>query len=145
MAYSPGRREFSRNETTFLRGVANVLATAAEHSTAFQQLQLLGSAVTQSQDSIMITDAELDAPGPRILFVNPAFTQITGYKLDEVLGSSPRILQGEKTDADFLERMHTRLREGKSAHGETVNYRKDGTEFWVEMQVSPLRSAERER
>ncbi len=140
VAYSSRERDFSRNESTFLRSVANVLATAAEHSTAFHQLQLLGSAVTQSQDSIMITDSELDAPGPRILFVNPAFSQITGYRIDEVLGFSPRILQGEKTDADFLALMHARLREGKAAHGETVNYRKDGAEIWVEMQISPLRN-----
>jgi len=140
--YSKRRRDFSRNEITFARSVANVLATAAEHSTAFHQLKLLGSAVTQSQDSIMITDSELDAPGPRILFVNPAFTTITGYRMDEVIGHSPRILQGEKTDPEFLHRMHTRLREGKSAHGVTVNYRKNGTEFWVEMQISPLRDTE---
>jgi two-component system cell cycle sensor histidine kinase/response regulator CckA len=140
IAYSPGRREFSRSEMAFVRGVANVLAAAAEHTAAFHQLQLLGSAVTQSQDAIMITDAELDLPGPRIMFVNPAFSRITGYRVDEVLGLTPRILQGEKTDGDFLRRMHTRLRQGKSAHGETVNYRKNGTEFWVEMQVSPLRN-----
>jgi len=139
VAYSPGRRDFSRSEMTFVRGVANVLAAAAEHTTAFQQLQLLGSAVTQSQDAIMITDTMLDAPGPHILFVNPAFSRITGYRADEVLGLSPRLLQGEKTDRAFVQRMHDRLRQGKSAHGETVNYRKNGTEFWVEMQVSPLR------
>jgi two-component system cell cycle sensor histidine kinase/response regulator CckA len=140
--YSKKRRDFSRNEMTFARSVANVLATAAEHSTAFHQLKLLGSAVTQSQDSIMITEADLNAPGPRILFVNPAFTTITGYRMDEVIGHSPRILQGEKTDAEFLECMHTRLRAGKSAHGVTINYRKNGTEFWVEMQISPLRDSE---
>jgi PAS domain S-box-containing protein len=140
VAYSLKTRDFSRSECTFLRSVANILATAAEHSTAFHQLQLLGSAVTQSHDSIMITDADLNAPGPRILFVNPAFTQITGYRIDEVLGFSPRILQGEKTDADFVRRVHTRLREGKAAHGETINYRKDGSEIWIEMQISPLRN-----
>jgi PAS domain S-box-containing protein len=140
LAYTTRRRDFSRTEGTFLRSAANVLATAAEHSTAFHQLRLLGSAVTQSQDSVMITDADLDPPGPRILFVNPAFTQITGYRVEEVVGFTPRILQGAKTDRAFLQRMHTRLREGKSAQGETVNYRKSGAEFWVEMQVSPLRN-----
>jgi PAS domain S-box-containing protein len=144
VAYSPRHREFSRNETSFLRGVANLLATAAEHTAAHHQLQLLGSAVTQSHDAIMITDAQLDAPGPRILFVNPAFTEITGYGIEEVLGYTPRILQGEKTEVDFIQMMHSRLRQGKSAHGETINYRKDGTEFWVETQVSPLRDREGE-
>ena len=141
VAYTPRPREFSRSETAFLRSVANLLATAAEHTTAFHQLQLLGSAVTQSQDSIMITDAVLDPPGPRILFVNPAFTEITGYGIDEVLGFSPRILQGEKTDVDLIHRMRNRLQNGKSTHGETVSYRKDGSEFWVEMQVSPIRNS----
>jgi len=144
VAYSQQRREFSRSETAFLRGVANLLATAAEHTTTFHQLKLLGSAVTQSHDSIMITDAMLDSPGPRILFVNPAFTEITGYGIEEVLGFSPGILQGEKTDAELIQRMQVRLRQGKSTHGETISYRKDGTEFWVEMQVSPLRNSEGE-
>jgi PAS domain S-box-containing protein len=134
-------REFSRSESTFLRGVANLLATAAEHTAAFHQLQLLGSAVTQSNDAIIITDAMLERPGPRILFVNPAFTQMTGYGIEEVLGFSPRILQGEKTDVDFMRRMHQRLSEGKPAHGETVNYRKNGTDYWVEIHVSPLRDS----
>ncbi|MGA3170489.1 MAG: PAS domain-containing protein [Chthoniobacteraceae bacterium] len=141
VAWCPRRREFSRNEAAFLRGVANVVATAVEHSTAFHQLQLLGSAVTQSQDSIMITDAQLDPPGPRILFTNPAFTQITGYRLEEVRGLTPRILQGQNTDPIFLQRIRARLGEGKSVHGEMVNYRKNGTEYWVEIQVSPLRGA----
>ncbi len=141
VAYSPHHRNFSRNETTFLRGVANVVAAAAEHSTAFHQLQLLGTAVTQSQDSITITDSQLDLPGPRILFVNPAFTRNTGYRIEEVLGMSPRILQGENSDPQFLREMHRSLREGKSVHGEMINYRKNGTEFWVEIQISPLRNA----
>ena len=133
--------EFSRSETSFLRSVANLLATAAEHAAAFQQLQLLGSAVTQSHDAIMITDADLEPPGPRILFINPAFTQITGYGIDEILGFSPRILQGPKTSLDFLRRTRARLGKGKSVQGETVNYRKDGSEYWAELQISPLRNS----
>jgi len=139
VAYSPRSRDFSRSESTFLRSVANVLATAAEHTAVFHQLQLLGSAVTQSQDSIMITDAELDA-GPRILFVNPAFTQITGHRMEDIIGMTPRILQGPNTSPEFLRTVHALLREGKNVHGEAVNYRKDGSEFWVEMLISPLRN-----
>ena len=61
-------------------------------------LRLLNSAVLQSRESILITDAELDLPGPRIVFVNPAFTKMTGYTAEEVMGKTPRILQGPRTD-----------------------------------------------
>ena len=55
---------------------------------------LLNSAVVQSRESILITDAGLDLPGPRIVFVNPAFTKMTGYTAEEAIGKTPRILQG---------------------------------------------------
>ncbi len=65
---------------------------------AEETLRLLNSAVLQSRESILITDAELDLPGPRIVFVNPAFTKMTGYTAEEVIGKTPRILQGSRTD-----------------------------------------------
>jgi PAS domain-containing protein len=70
-------------------------------STALRDLQvteettrLLLSAVQQSKHSIIITTAKLDPPHPKIVFVNPAFVQMTGYTIEEVLGKTPRLLQG---------------------------------------------------
>ena len=106
-----------------------------------QSLRLLGAAVEQSTESILITDAELSRPGPRILFVNPAFTRMTGYTAAEVLGKTPRLLQGEKSDAATLRRLRETLARGETFAGETINYRKDGTEFNMEWQISPIRDA----
>ena len=60
-----------------------------ERKRAEESLKLLGSAVEQSKESILITDAELDKPGPRIIFVNRAFTKMTGYAAEEVIGKTP--------------------------------------------------------
>lgn len=106
-----------------------------------QSLRLLSSAVKQSKESIMITDAELDLPGPKIIFVNPAFTQMTGYTAAEALGRTPRLLQGPRTDRAVLNRLRHNLEQGDAFAGETVNYRKDGTEFDLEWQIAPLRNA----
>jgi PAS domain S-box-containing protein len=108
---------------------------------AEESLLLLGSAVEQSKESIMITDAELDLPGPKIIFVNPAFTQMTGYAAEEVIGKTPRILQGPRTDKAVLSRLRKNLEQGEVFEGEAINYRKGGKEFDLEWQIAPLRNA----
>jgi PAS domain S-box-containing protein len=112
-----------------------------ERKRAEESLKLLGSAVKQSRESILITDAQLDLPGPKIIFVNPAFTQMTGYAAEEVIGKTPRILQGPRTDRTVLARLRKNLEQGEVFSGETINYRKDGKEFDLEWQVAPLRDA----
>ena len=106
-----------------------------------EALRLLGSAVEQSKESMVITDAELNQPGPKIIFVNQAFTQMTGYTTEEVLGKTPRILQGPRTDKAVLSRLRRNLEQGEVFAGEAINYRKDGTEFELEWQIAPLRNA----
>ncbi|HXI69528.1 MAG TPA: PAS domain S-box protein [Verrucomicrobiae bacterium] len=106
-----------------------------------ESLRFLGSAVEQARESIIITDAELDLPGPRIIFVNPAFTQMTGYPAAEVIGKTPRILQGPRTDRTVLARLRQNLESGEAFEGQTFNYRKDGREYFSESQIAPLRNA----
>jgi PAS domain S-box-containing protein len=112
-----------------------------EHQRAEDSLRLLGSAVEQSMESIVITDAELELPGPRILFVNPAFTKITGYTAEEAIGKTPRILQGPRTGKNVLSRLRQNLARGEVFEGEAINYRKDGSEFNLEWQIAPIRDA----
>jgi PAS domain S-box-containing protein len=112
---------------------------------AFQgdaMLRLLWSAVEQAKEAVVITSAQLDLPGPEILFVNPAFCEMTGYTQEEVLHKTPRILQGPKTDRTLLNRLRESLFQGRSFSGETVNYRKDGMEYFVEWDIAPVRSTE---
>ncbi len=103
-----------------------------------RDLSLLESAIRHDYDSILITDLETESPGPRIVYVNPGFTRMTGYSREEVIGKTPRILQGPKTDREVLEELKLSLREGKSFFGQTVNYRKDGSEFINQWDIHPL-------
>ncbi len=106
-----------------------------------ESLRLLNSAVLQSKESILITDAELDVPGPKIIFVNPAFTRMTGYSAEEVIGKTPRIFQGPRTDKTVLRRLRKNLERGETFQGEAINYRKDGTNYILEWQITPIRDA----
>lgn len=106
---------------------------------AEERMRLLESAVENTQDGILITEAKhLDAPGPELLYVNQAFTRITGYDLAEVLGRTPRLLQGPKTDRSQLDKIKTALQDQKPVQVELLNYRKDGSEFWVELNIVPI-------
>jgi PAS domain S-box-containing protein len=111
-----------------------------ERKRAEESLRLLVSAVEQSKESIVITDAQLDLPGPKITFVNPAFTKMTGYTVEEAIGKTPRILQGAKTDRTVLTRLRQNLERGETFEGEAINYRKDGKEFDLEWQIAPIRN-----
>ena len=104
-----------------------------------EALRLFQSAVEQSKESILITAADLDLPGPTIVFVNSAFAKMTGYTAEEAIGQTPRMLQGPRTDKAVLHRLRQNLANGEVFAGEAINYRKDGTEFDLEWQVAPLR------
>jgi PAS domain S-box-containing protein len=127
------------NETVE-RKVQELKKEMAERGRAEESLRLLNSAVEQSKEAMLITDAELNLPGPRILFVNPAFTQMTGYAAEEAIGKTPRILQGPRTDRSVLNRLRDNLERGEPFAGEAINYRKDGTAFHLEWQIAPIRN-----
>jgi len=103
-----------------------------------KHLMLLERAIKSDYDSILITELGLEEPGPKIVYVNDGFTKMTGYTREEVLGKTPRILQGEKTDRAVLDKLKERLKEGKAFFGHTVNYRKDGSEFINQWDIHPL-------
>lgn len=105
-------------------------------------LQIIRAAVEASQEAVVITDAQLDKPGPHILFVNPAFTRMTGYTAEEAIGKSPRILQGPKSDRSVLDSLKESLRAGTPVSGEIINYRKDGSEFVLQWRIVPVRDSD---
>ncbi|SHI34789.1 PAS domain S-box protein [Wenxinia saemankumensis] len=96
-------------------------------------------AVESLDEMVLVTEASsLDGPdGPRIVFVNPAFERATGYGLAEVLGCTPRILQGPLTRRESLERIRGALERGEQVTEELLNYRKDGSTFYNEVTISP--------
>ena len=103
---------------------------------AEESLKLFESVVVNSNDAVVITDADLDHP--TISFVNAAFTQTTGYTAEEVIGKTPKLMVGEKTDRALLTKVRTAMGEGRSIQVELVNYRKDGSEYWIDLNVVPI-------
>ena len=110
-----------------------------KHKEDEQHQKLLESVVTNTNDAVLITEAEpLDEPGPRIIYVNDAFTRMTGYTLEEVVGKTPRILQGPKSDKAELARLSKALRNWESCDITLINYKKTGEEFWIHMSITPV-------
>lgn len=103
------------------------------------RLKLMESVITSTTDAVMITETEpFDEPGPKILYVNEAFTRMTGYSLSDVFGKSPRILQGPKTDQLELRKLSKAMRKWKSCEITIINYKKNGEEFWINFSVTPV-------
>jgi PAS domain S-box-containing protein len=106
----------------------------AEHGQGAQ------AALATAADAVMITDAELAFPGPEIVYANQALCELTGYAVEELVGRSPRLLQGPRTDPAVLASLRERLAAGQPWTGELVNYRKDGTEYLVRLQLVPMQN-----
>ncbi len=104
-----------------------------------ERLRLLESVVVNANDAVLITEAEtINEPGPGIIYVNDAFTKMTGYTLEEVRDKSPRILQGKRSQRSELNKIRYALENWQSVQVELINYRKDGSEFWVEINITPV-------
>ena len=89
-------------------------------------------------ESVLITTTELESPGPYIIYVNPAFEEMTGWKREEIIGANPRILQGAKTDFSIFQDLRNRLLKGEMWSGRTINYKKDGSDFVMEWSIVPI-------
>jgi PAS domain S-box-containing protein len=105
-----------------------------------QQLKLMESVVVNTKDAVLITKAEpMDAPhGPEIVYVNKAYEKMSGYSREELIGKTPRIFHGPHTDYDALKEFGKKIRKFKPAEVETINYKKNGEEYWVQFSVSPV-------
>jgi PAS domain S-box-containing protein len=101
-----------------------------------QRNDVLATAVGSVSSGIVICDAtRADHP---VTFANAAFTRITGYATEEIIGRNCRILQGRDTDADALDKLRRALAQQRSVHVTLRNYRKDGRTFWNELAISPV-------
>jgi diguanylate cyclase (GGDEF)-like protein/PAS domain S-box-containing protein len=123
----------------FSGGMAVHLRDVTERRKAQEQLRLLEGSISRLNDIVIITEAgPFSEPGPRIVFVNEAFERRTGYARDEVLGRSPRFLQGPNTQRRSLDQIRAALEEWRPARVDLINYRKNGEPYWVDLDVSPV-------
>jgi diguanylate cyclase (GGDEF)-like protein/PAS domain S-box-containing protein len=101
--------------------------------------QLLRRSIDQLNDMVIITEAEsIEKPGPRITFINEALVEETGYSRDEIIGRNPRMFQGVNTSRETLNEMKTHLKNWDDFRVELMNYRKNGTQYWTEIDLSPI-------
>ncbi|MBD2559225.1 MULTISPECIES: sensor histidine kinase [Nostoc] len=122
-----------------INGMVAVIADITHQKKQEEQVRLLQSVVVNTNDAVVITEAQpIGEPGPNIIYVNEAFTRITGYSLEEVLGKTPRILQGAKTSRAELDKVWTALSRWETVTVQVINYRKDGSEFWNEFSIVPV-------
>ncbi|MDX1671566.1 MAG: PAS domain S-box protein [Balneolaceae bacterium] len=135
-------KKLSKDEDAFKQLKDQVKKILDQRDTYKKRLHLLEAAIRSDYDSILITELELEKPGPKIVYVNDGFKEMTGYDRDEVIGKTPRILQGPKTDRETLDKLKNRLKQGKSFFGQAVNYKKDGTEFINQWDIHPLTDEE---
>jgi len=105
-----------------------------------QQLRLFESVVKNISDAVLITEAEqfTGADRHKIVFVNEAFVSNTGYTKEEVIGLTPRILQGPKTDRKELDKLNVAFKKWEPVEVELINYKKNGEEYWVNLSMVPL-------
>jgi PAS domain S-box-containing protein len=99
-------------------------------------LSLLQVLAENSFDSVLITDASAEG---KITYVNKSFKNLTGYDPSEIIGKTPRILQGPGTDPKVIERLSNALKSGRKFEGKAINYKKDGTPFIMYWRVLPIK------
>jgi PAS domain S-box-containing protein len=99
---------------------------------------LLTVLTADSERAVVLTSGDLQAPGPTILYVNAAFERMTGYDRSELVGRSPRMLQGEKTSLAARRTLSRALRRGERARVVLINYRKSGEAYRCEVEVFPV-------
>lgn len=127
---------FDANELRLLDQMASDLGFAMEVAQTEGERVRLAAAIEQSPVSVVITDSS-----GRIEYVNDAFTRMSGYTFDEVLGGNPRILKSGKQEQALYEEMWAEITAGRSWHGELVNRRKDGSFYPHEMTIAPVQEA----
>ena len=108
-----------------------------------QRLKLLETVITQSKDSIIITEPDSENSGiPKIIYTNPAFTSMSGYESEEILGKTPEIFQGPNSDEKEYIKLINAIKEKKECLVEIISYKKSNEEYWVRFSMIPIYNSE---
>ena len=108
-----------------------------------QRLKLLETVITQSKDSVIITEPDSDnLTVPKIIYTNPAFTNMSGYESDEILGKTPEIFKGPNSDELEYSKLINAIKDKKECLIETISYKKSREEYWVRFSMIPIYNSE---
>ena len=118
-------------------GLQSIARDITARRRAEEQLRMLSQAVEQSPSCVVITD-----PRTNIEYVNAAFTRVTGYTLDEVIGKNPRILKSGETPPEVYEELWKTITSGREWRGEFLNKKKSGELYWESASIQPVRDAD---
>lgn len=127
--------DVTRDSDGRLQGAQGAVLDVTELKQNEADMRKLWCAIRSTPAAVMITDLE-----GKIEYVNPKFTDITGYDAREVLGRNPRVLKSGLQSAGFYRAMWETLRQKKAWLGEICNRKKDGTLFWEEVAIAPVRN-----
>ncbi len=133
-------RGFSiKNEDGKVLRIVGAMQDITKKKNEESRLKLLESVVVYTNDAIVISEAEpIEEPGPKIIYVNEAYSKITGYTLEESIGTNPRKLQCSDTDRKELDRFKEALKNWQPCEMTVKNRRKNGEEFWANVRVTPI-------
>ena len=108
-----------------------------------QRLKLLETVITETKDAVLITDIDITENSiPNIIFVNQAFSKMIGYESNDVIGKSPMIFKGLKSDENEFEKLSNNIKNHKDSVIETIIYKKNGEEFWVNFSMLPVTNSD---
>ena len=132
---------FDEEEIELLKELVNDLAygiiylrTKAEHEKAEETIKKLSKAVEQTEDLVIITNKQ-----GSIEYVNPAFEKLTGYRSEEVIGKTPRILKSDKQDEKIYKHLWETVLSGRVFKDELINRKKNGDLYYIEKTITPIK------
>ena len=128
-----------RNAAGHTQGVVLIFRDVTPEYAAAERLRLLDRAINAAGEGMCITGPT--EAGNLPVFVNRGFEQLTGYPAEEVLGQNMRFLQGADTDRTAVDRMRAAIESEQDFTTELLNYRKDGTPFWNQISITPVKDA----
>ena len=123
-----------RNASGDIRGSVSIVLDITTHRQSEEQIRLLAAALEATANAVVITDR-----AGKMIWMNPAFTAITGYPANEALGKTLEILNSGKHPPGFFENLWRTIQAGRVWRGEIINRRKDGSLYTEEQTITPVR------
>lgn len=143
---SDGRYAFVSNKALIIKNrsgkpirVIGAMQDVTRHKEELHNLQLMENVIKNTSDAVIIAEAaSTGGHVPTIVYVNDAFCRLTGYNKDEAIGKKPDFLHGSKTNFNDLLKLDEALKSERPHEVTLINYKKDGSEYWVYFSISPV-------